>query len=53
MTAVASFLVHDYPVVLADILLSGEEQSTPTLLPTIGPHTQVFPEGSGFSIVGF
>lgn len=53
MTIVAAFCVEAYPVLFGDILLSGLETPGKQIhIPTIGTTGLVFPEGSGFSIVG-
>jgi len=49
----AAFCVESYPVLVGDILLSGlEVLGKEVHIPTIGNIDSVFPEGSGFSIVG-
>jgi len=53
MTMTAAFCVESYPVLVGDILLSGlEVLGKEVHIPTIGNIDSVFPEGSGFSIVG-
>lgn len=53
MTIVSAFNVGVSPVVVGDLLLSGPERSEQsTGIPVVGDITQVFPVGSGWSIVG-
>lgn len=53
MTMIAAFCVEAYPVLFGDILLSGlETPGKQVHIPTIGNIDLVFPQGSGFSIVG-
>ncbi len=50
---IAAFCVEAYPVLFGDILLSGLEMPGKQVhIPTIGNTELVFPQGSGFSIVG-
>ena len=49
MTIIATFAVNQYPVLLGDLLISGnEELNSSTNLPIIGDIRKVFPKGSGF-----
>ena len=52
MTVVARLSVNQYPLLIGDLLLSGEEEEGAPVIhvPTVGPHTGVFPSGAGFSI---
>ncbi len=53
MTIVSAFNVGKNPVVVGDLLLSGPERSEQSMgIPVVGDITQVFPVGSGWSIVG-
>jgi len=48
MTIVAGFGIKNIPVILSDLLISGEENVDRDFrIPTIGWRTNVFPEGSG------
>jgi len=49
MTIVAGFGIKNIPVILSDLLISGEENVDRDFrIPTIGWRTNVFPEGSGY-----
>ena len=54
MTAVARLSINQHPLLIGDLVLSGEERDKGSIirLPTVGPHTRVFPAGSGFTITG-
>ena len=52
MTAVISYFQRGNPVLVGDLLLSGNEPDTPACLPTTGSVENVFPQGSGFVPVG-
>lgn len=53
MTIVAAFLVGGIPIVMGDMLISGPERTNAEIsVPTVGEVTEVFPSGSGYSIVG-
>lgn len=53
MTAVARLTINNFPVLIGDLLMSNEELDKKVIhLPTVGPHTMVFPTGSGFTISG-
>ncbi len=54
MTAICSLVTKVGPLVFGDLVVSGDEsdKSDQTLLPTVGQITNVFPKGSGYSIVG-
>jgi hypothetical protein len=53
MTAIVSFSVRKRPVLLGDLLLSGDERDPDLVrVPSIGPVTNVFPRGSGYTITG-
>lgn len=49
MTVIAAFNVNQCPVLLGDLLISGNEDLHNTLnVPTIGEITKIFPKGSEF-----
>jgi len=49
----AAFFPESYPILMGDVLLSGPEIPGKQIhIPTIGNINSVFPEGSGFTIVG-
>lgn len=52
MTLIATLCIDNYPVLVGDLLLSGPERANVMAIPTIGDVRDVFPEGSGWSIVG-
>jgi hypothetical protein len=53
MTLISAFKIGVCPVVVGDLLLSGPERlEGETSIPVIGNITRVFPQGSGWSIVG-
>jgi hypothetical protein len=53
MTLVAAFLLGNIPIVMGDMLISGEERTDTEIgIPTVDAVTEVFPAGSGYSIVG-
>jgi hypothetical protein len=53
MTVIASFGIRRHPVMLGDLLLSGPEPDKQILrVPSIGPVTNVFPNGSGYTLTG-
>lgn len=53
MTLIATFSIHGLPFALGDLLISGNERSDSTpFVPSVGPVTNVFPLGSGYSIIG-
>jgi len=53
MTMTVAFFPESYPILMGDVLLSGLEFPGKQIhIPTIGNINCVFPEGSGFTIVG-
>jgi hypothetical protein len=49
MTVIASFSIQGFPVLVGDLLLSGDEDLNKTIqIPTLGEITKVFPKGSGY-----
>ncbi len=53
MTMTIAFFPESYPILIGDVLLSGMETPGKQIhIPTIGDINEVFPEGSGFTIVG-
>ena len=53
MTIIASFVINNYPVLIGDIVTSGDEVVGKSChIPTIGSIQKVFPEGSGYVING-
>lgn len=53
MTLIAGFTVNNAPILIGDILISGKEyQQPPVKIPTVGDVSEVFPGGSGFTVVG-
>ena len=54
MTAVARMTVNNFPLLIGDLVTSNEEWEGDRAihLLTVGPHTIVFPTGSGFTISG-
>ncbi len=54
MTVIAAFLLGGFPIVIGDMLISGPELTdTQVGIPTVDDEiTDVFPAGSGYSIVG-
>src|SRR5437879_2749705 len=60
MTAVLSYVERDpsdrkfgSTVFLGDLLLSSTSDRSDLLVPTIGPVSSIFPDGSGYVPVGF
>jgi hypothetical protein len=53
MTVISSFSINNCPILLGDLLVSGDENLQLSLsIPTIGEITKVFPKGSGFVPTG-
>ena len=52
MTLIAALTISNLPVLIGDALLSGEESGQNLAIPTIGNVSDVFPEGSGYTITG-
>lgn len=53
MTVIATFDFPDYPMILSDMLLSGEQvDGKRVAIPTIGEVSNFFPDGSGWTITG-
>jgi hypothetical protein len=52
MTLIAALTISNLPVLIGDALLSGEESGQNLAIPTIGNISDVFPEGSGYTITG-
>lgn len=53
MTIIASFNINTCPILLGDLLISGNENLQSSLnVPTIGEITEIFPKGSGFVPTG-
>jgi len=52
MTLIATLTISNLPVLIGDALLSGEESGQNLAIPTIGNVSNVFPEGSGYTITG-
>lgn len=52
MTLGISYLLSGQPFVIGDLLLSGDEKNHDVSIPSIGNIVEVFPKGSGFSIIG-
>lgn len=53
MTVIASFNTNTCPILLGDLLVSGDENLYSSLnVPAIGEITQIFPKGSGFVPTG-
>lgn len=52
MTLIATLCIDNYPVLVGDLLLSGPERANVMAIPTVGDVREVFPTGSGWSIVG-
>lgn len=53
MTVIASFNINTCPILLGDLLISGNENLQSFLnVPTIGEITKIFPKGSGFVPTG-
>jgi hypothetical protein len=52
MTLIATLTISNLPVLIGDALLSGEESGQNLAIPTIGNVSNVFPEGSGYTIKG-
>lgn len=52
MTLIATLTISNLPVLIGDALLSGEESGQNITIPTIGNISEVFPEGSGYTITG-
>lgn len=52
MTVVFSFFRNGNPVLVGDLLLSGNEPTRPAWLPSVGSVANVFPVGSGYVPIG-
>ena len=53
MTMTATFSPESYPILMGDVLISGPEIPGKQIhIPTIGSIDSVFPEGSGFTVIG-
>ncbi len=52
MTLGVSYSIHQQPVVLGDLLLSGDEREHDVFVPSVGNVEEVFCKGSGYSITG-
>jgi hypothetical protein len=52
MTLGISYALNRRLVVMGDLLLSGDETEHDVSIPSVGKVTEVFPKGSGYSIVG-
>jgi hypothetical protein len=53
MTVIASFNINNFPILLGDLLISGNEDLESSLnIPTIGKITEIFPKGSDFVPTG-
>ncbi|MGG7674974.1 hypothetical protein [Pseudomonas sp. WC2] len=52
MTLGVSYALNQRLVVLGDLLLSGNEREHDVCIPSVGDVTEVFPKGSGYSIIG-
>jgi hypothetical protein len=53
MTIIARFTVHSHPLIIGDLLLSGDVPvGRAPNIPTVGDTTLVYPEGSAFAITG-
>lgn len=54
MTLAVRLSVNKYPLLVADLLLSSEETEKASIIhvPTVGNHTQIFPQGCGYTITG-
>ena len=50
MTLIAAFTVGNTPVLIGDIAISAPETEQYIHIPTVGMSTEVFPEGSGWTI---
>jgi len=50
MTLVVALTINELPVLIGDVVLSGAELDRAISIPTIGDVSQIFPEGSGWTI---
>ena len=50
MTLIAAFTIGNTPVLIGDIAISAPETDQYIHIPTVGMSTEVFPEGSGWTI---
>jgi hypothetical protein len=51
MTVILGFKVNTLPVLIGDVVISGDEQpDVETVIPTVGTSRAIFPEGSGYTI---
>ncbi len=49
MTVIATFSINACPILMGDLLISGDESPQSSLnVPTIGDIDQIFPQGSGY-----
>lgn len=54
MSLIAAFKASSVPILFGDLLISGPEiVGKPFSIPGVGSIHQIFPEGSGFTPVGF
>jgi hypothetical protein len=53
MTVIVAYFPESYPILMGDLLISGPEVTDRDIvIPTIGSVENIFPRGSGYSIVG-
>ncbi|HEY9298740.1 MAG TPA: hypothetical protein VIQ31_20755, partial [Phormidium sp.] len=52
MTLIATLTISNLPVLIGDALLSGEGSGQNLAIPTIGNVSEIFPEGSDYTITG-
>jgi hypothetical protein len=52
MTLCISYSLSGQPFVIGDLLISGDEKNHDVSIPSIGNIVEVFPKGSGYSIIG-